>query len=575
MRTLSGENAMRRMEMRSNMSEELQETTAGHEIAPTPVQEKKPRKWKGLWSNRKRRKWLIIAIVIVVAAVFVLRSCGQASSAKAADAMSSYTTETASYQEITQSLSGSGTLQPANSYTVTTLKEGEVLAADFEEGDVVTKDTVLYQLDSSDVSSNLEQAERNYEKAAYAKSPMSGIVASLDVKAGDVVSAGTKIATVRDSSTMTLKVPFVSDDAAGFSVGQSAEVVLDGSFETLTGKVTMVSAADTVLTGNRIVRYVTITLSNPGALTDTQAASATISGKGSSESATLQYKNTVDVSASSGGTVETVNVREGASVSANQVLVTFTSNASNDSVQQAADSLQNTQDQLDDYTITSPIDGTIVDKQYKTGDTVESGKTLCTIYDLSYLEMTMNIDELDITKVEVGQSVEITADAVEGKTYTGVITKVSMAGSTTNGTTSYPATVRIDETDGLRPGMNVDAEIVIEHNDNALAIPAGAVNRGNTVLITQDSPSAANALADQNAPEGYVYVEVTTGVSSDDYIEITSGLQEGDTVAYIKTSGGTSADMMMGGGMAMSGGAPSGGAPSGGGPGGGGGGPQG
>ena len=59
----------------------------------------------------------------------------------------------------------------------------------------------------------------------------------------------------------------------------------------------------------------------------------------------------------------------------------------------------------------------------KAGDNIEggSGSTLCVIYDLSYLEMTMSIDELDISSVEVGQEVRITADAVEGKTYTGVV----------------------------------------------------------------------------------------------------------------------------------------------------------
>lgn len=50
--------------------------------------------------------------------------------------------------------------------------------------------------------------------------------------------------------------------------------------------------------------------------------------------------------------------------------------------------MENTQKQLENYTITSPISGTVIDKEYKAGDTVESGKTLCTIYDLSYLEMT-------------------------------------------------------------------------------------------------------------------------------------------------------------------------------------------
>jgi HlyD family secretion protein len=159
--------------------------------------------------------------------------------------------------------------------------------------------------------------------------------------------------------------------------------------------------------------------------------------------------------------------------------------------------MQNTQDQLDNYTIKSPIAGTIIDKEYKAGDTVESGKTLCTIYDLSYLEMTMSIDELDISQVSVGQTVTITADAAEGKTYTGTITKVSVAGTTSNGATSYPVTVRIDDTDGLLPGMNVDAEIVLSEANDVLSVSNAAVSRGNKVLVTKDSPSAANALSER------------------------------------------------------------------------------
>ncbi len=61
----------------------------------------------------------------------------------------------------------------------------------------------------------------------------------------------------------------------------------------------------------------------------------------------------------------------------------------------------------------------------------------------------------------MGQSVQVTADAVPDKTYTGVVTRVSMKGTSNGGTTTYPVKVRIDETDGLRPGMNANAEIVV------------------------------------------------------------------------------------------------------------------
>ena len=186
----------------------------------------------------------------------------------------------------------------------------------------------------------------------------------------------------------------------------------------------------------------------------------------------------------------------------------------------------------------------------------------------------------EIPAFRPGDTVDVNVKIQEGnnsriQTFTGVVTKVSVVGTTSGGTTTYPVTVRIDDTDGLRPGMNVDAEIVLSSADGVLAIPSLAVNRGDTVLVTSDSPSAANAL-EQEAPEGYAYVQVTTGVSDDSYIEITSGLQEGDTVAYLRTASSGSDMMMscmpggdMGGGMPGGGGGMPSGGPGGGGPGGG------
>ncbi len=523
---------------------------------------------KNIKGKGKLKKWILIAIpvVIVVAIIAGLLSGGGDTQTMAVQ----YTTAKAERRTIVSALSGSGALQPANSYTVTTLVEGEVLSASFEEGDIVEKDTVLYRIDSSDVSNNIEksqislnQAQRNYNDSLekkYIKSTIAGKVFSLEVDVGDEVKQGQAIAVIRDSDTMDLTVPFPSDDAKKITVGQSAVVTLDNSFETLSGTVKSVSGSDIVGTGNMITRNVKISVKNPGGLGLDQAATASVGGVNCAAPGKFEYKAESTVNAESSGTVVSLQVNEGAFVSKDQVLVTLGGSSIDNSIQSAKDSLRNaqlsmdgTQNQLDNYTIKSPISGTIVDKQYKAGDTIEGGKTLCTIYDLSYLEMNMSIDELDISKVSVGQSVQITAEAVEGKVYTGTITKVSVVSESTNmGATSYPVTVRIDETEGLRPGMNVDAEIVLQQAENAIAIPNGAVNRGNVVLVTADSPSAANKI-EQKAPEGYVYVRVETGVSDDNYIEITSGITEEDTIAYIAVQTGNNSMFPMGG-MPMGGG---------------------
>ena len=522
------------------------------------------------------KKWLIAAAILLLAVLLIPKLLFGGTAKKNADA--AYMTAPAEVRSITKSLSGSGTLQPANSYTVVTLIEGEVLSADFEEGDVVDKDRVLYQIDSSDVATNIEksqisldQARRNYENTMekqYVKAPVSGIVYSMDIKVGDEVVQGQTVATIRDSSVMTLKVPFPADDAVSFYVGQSAAVTLDSTFETLSGTVTEISGADIVGAGNTITRNVTVEVRNPGGLTDAQTAAVSINGMSCSGSATFTYRAESTVTASASGIVTAVQAGEGSTVTKNQIILTLGGDDMDDQLQSAAEnlrsaelSMESTQDQLDNYTVTSPISGTIVDKNYKAGDTVESGKQLCTIYDLSYLEMTLNIDELDISDLAVGQSVRVTADAVEGREYEGVVTKVSVAGTTSGGTTSYPVTVRIDETDGLLPGMNVNAEIVIAEASDVLSVPNEAVERGDMVLVTADSPSAANA-AEREAPDGYAYISVETGVSDDDYVEIRSGLQSGDVVAYIPSSGNSGSGMIFGGGRpGAMGGGPGGGGP--------------
>ena len=221
------------------------------------------------------------------------------------------------------------------------------------------------------------------------------------------------------------------------------------------------------------------------------------------------------------------------------ILIELTGDDLTESVQSASEtlrsaeiSMQNMQDTMANYTITAPISGTVIEKDVKQGDALTSGTSLCVLYDLSYLEMSINVDELEIGSLSVGQKVQITADAVADKTYVGTVTRVSMKGNSSGGTTTYPVTIRIDSIDGLRPGMNANAEIVVAESTSALCVPNAAIVRGGYVLVTKDSPSAANADPEMEAPDGYVYVDVKTGVSDDDYTEILDGITAEDTIAY-------------------------------------------
>ncbi|MBD9258890.1 MAG: HlyD family efflux transporter periplasmic adaptor subunit [Faecalibacterium sp.] len=540
-----------------------------------------------------KHNWKKITAVVCVAAVAAAVLLPKTSK-KDVQASTQYVEAALERRDITNTFSGSGTISAANTYTVKSLVKGTVLTADFDVGDTIEKGTVLYTIDSSDVATSvekaqlaLEQAQRSYDDAAdaqYIRSVIGGTVASIKVKAGDYVTAGQEIATVRDDSSLLLTLEFPAADASGFAVGQAAQVMLNGTFETLSGTVQAVAGTDTISSGNLLVRTVTIAVPNNGSLTTAQAASASVNGVSALASARFDYQHQQTVTATTSGTVSAVCVKEGTAVAANTAIVQLSGTELSRQVQSAADSLLNaqlsmsdTEKQMENYTITSPISGTVIQKNVKVGDTVgtdtTSSETLCTIYDLSYLEMTLNVDELEILSIKEGQTVTITADAISDRTFTGVVTSVSSAGTTTGGTTTYPVTIRIDDTGDLLPGMNATAEIEVSSAENALTIPNGAVVRGNYVLVTKDSPSAVNAVQDMTAPDGYVYVKITTGTSDNDSIEVTGGLQEGDTIAYDadaaeKQNASDSMEFMVGPGGSGGHGGGNGG-PGGGGPGGG------
>ena len=501
-------------------------------------------------THKKRCIAAVVAVAVLAVVVIPRRS-------RSASADMAYVQEALGRRDIVNVYDGSGTINAADSYTVKSLVTGTVLTADFELGDTIQKGDVLYVIDSSDVEGDLEsaqlsvsQAQRSYDDAADARNvrtKISGEVSSFAVAAGDAVQAGQTVATIRDTSVMLLAVDFPAAEAQSFVAGQAAQVMPDTTFETLNGTIRSVSGADPAGDASLMTCTVTIAVPNAGSLTTAQAAVAQVNGVSSLNSAHFTYQREETVVAAASGTVSELCVKEGSTVRQDDVILRITGKDLDKQTKNAADSLRAAELQMSSaektishYTIDAPISGTIVDKKVKAGDKLSANDTamqnLCTIYDMSYLEMKLNVDELKIRSLEVGQEVEITADAVPGETYKGVISSILVAGTTANGSTSYPVTVRIDDMGELLPGMNATAKITTASVKNVLALPNAALVRGSYVLVTKDSPSAANAETSMTAPDGYVYVKVTTGISDDDYIEVKSGLQEGDTIAYDNSS---------------------------------------
>ena len=454
--------------------------------------------------------------------------------------------------DITVAISGTSTVEPAAQYNVVSQVEGDVLKDTFKEGDTVTKGAILYKIDSSDMEKTLEKASISYEKSEMdyvdsvesyygltVSAPIDGRITEIFVDKGDSVSAGTKIATVEDDTYLTAKVSFGMNDIANLYVGEPVNVTLENTFEVLSGSISKIHSSKKVLDGYLEVTDVEVTVKNPGALSSGTYVTVNAGGIDCFEGAALEGNIEKIVTAKTSGLVSKVAAQKGEYLSRGDAIVTLISDSANDKLKDSELSLKNsalsyesTQDQLNKYNITAPISGTVIEKNVKKGDTLEksdsSSTALCVIADMSVMTFTINVDELDVAKIKEDQEVNITADALKDRAFTGYVDNIGILGTSANGVTSYPVKIVIRDAKDLWPGMNVSAQIVVESAQNVLKIPVSAINRGRTVLVK--GAQATERIDQTEAPAGSQYVRVELGLNDESYIEVVKGLSEGDIV---------------------------------------------
>lgn len=568
-----------------------------------------------------KRKVVIIALIVLALLVGLgVRGIVKSAANKKTPQFSMVKVER---RNIENTVTASATLEANDSYNVTALVTGEVVSDSFNEGDTVNKDDVLYQIEATTAQNNVtsaknsvEKAERSYQEAVRNKantaktndfsiqsaqhsldkaktslddaeealknldvsSTYTGTVSAVYITEGTEISNGTKIADVYNDSVMKISIPFNEADADSLWVGATATLTVAGASGEIYGTVTKVSSASVAMENHSIVRYATIEVENPGALTVNDKATASVGGIYCSGSGQFEYVESGTILAKSSGKVESLNIQANDHVYYGQIVANLSSDtvknnytsaknsytdaqnslekavmqneefAYDDSVKNAAIaledaklSLEKQQDTLENYTIKAPISGTVVTKNTKAGDKLDNSSqsgssAMAIIYDLSALKMQLAIDETEISQVKVGQEVTITADAVAGQSYTGTIEKVGVDGTSSNGVTTYPVDVIIKDYGELLPGMNVDATIIVASAENVLALPVGTVNRGNVVWVEGDKEDEKDT-----APDGFKSIRVETGINDDSYIEIKSGLEEGQEVRGPMTATGNDA----------------------------------
>jgi HlyD family secretion protein len=179
--------------------------------------------------------------------------------------------------------------------------------------------------------------------------------------------------------------------------------------------------------------------------------------------------------------------------------------------------------------VVAPFNGVITQAESAPGDMVSPGTLAFRVDDLSHLLVDLQISEVDINNMTVGQPVSVTFDAVQGKSYTGKVSKISQAGDSTGSGVNFTVTVEMIEVDELiKPGMTAAVNITVREISDALLVQNRAVRQVNgkrVVYVLKDKLPVA--------------VEIRLGATSDTNSEVVGGdLKVGDLIILNPPSAG-------------------------------------
>ncbi|NMC28733.1 MAG: efflux RND transporter periplasmic adaptor subunit [Pelolinea sp.] len=171
--------------------------------------------------------------------------------------------------------------------------------------------------------------------------------------------------------------------------------------------------------------------------------------------------------------------------------------------------------------LSAPFDGTITSVMTKEGDEVNAGTSAFRIDDLSKFYIEVDIPEIDINRIQIGQEAEFTFDSLLDKTYHGTVVEVAGAGTESQGETNFTIKLLVSDADeNIMPGMTASVSITVLKLEDTLIVPTRAIRLedGEVVVYVQRNGSIER-------------IPVEIGSSSDSDTQVLSGdIAEGDTL---------------------------------------------
>ena len=526
-----------------------------------------PEEGERLWKKRLRR-WKkkprprTIVLLAVLLAALIGAGVGIYTLFFAEEERVALTGET-TYGYLNEAMEGSGTTTPADSVTYTV--SGTVLEWHVETGDNVEAGDLLYVLDSSEVEDEMMEYEleltdlyEQYEElqdsvdSQQVTAAFSGRVEGVQVEAGDDVQNGTVLATLVDNGTMkaTLYFSYIYEDQ--IREGMDVTVSIPDQMLTRTGTVTDIQYVNYVTAEGMSCFAVTVAVENPGSLTQGMSATCWLTGSDgaaiyAATDAELEYNHQETLTAGASGELLGVYVTDYEEVSAGEALFSIDASGYESQLQSVLEQIEYYEERIVDlqesidteYTRYADITGQVVYADYATDRMTGEDSGTVMIYNQESMEITVNIDELNVDYVEEGMEVTVyRTTASDTVYYPATLTYLSLeATSNSSGVSTFEATITIDSEGELSSGVTV--YYVIDTSGGSGETVLAPIS----ALCTYDDGYYLLAAADREPegaidpeevggsvtdyPDSYYAVPVEVGDYNENYVQILSGVEQG------------------------------------------------
>jgi len=505
----------------------------------------------------KKKQYIILGIVAAVIIAIVILISNATSKMNEMMQQSSYEVVAASETDMQLEIRGSGAVQPATKsdvYAPVSLQIGEVFVENgstVQAGEkIATVDAAMIEDQISTLEDSISQADdslaalRMTSGGSTVKAPIAGTVKVINAAEGDSVEAVMNVshALIVLSADDSMRVTVEADDLNAYSEGDAVSMTIDeeevtsviGNIDTMAGTIEFVIDDEDYDVGQQV---------------DVYGVNGQIIGSG-----TMAINVPIYVSGSV-GIVEDIHVDVNDEVNSNNKLITLEDSVLSDDVLALSEQKEDLIDDLntlyadleaagigEGYTIYARQDGIVSNVMISDNATVNADTLMFTLQAMQPLELEIAIDELEIAQIEIGQTAQVTFEALPGQKYAAQVTYINPIGQSVNNVTSYFVTVTLQETQDILIGMSGTADIQSQLKTSIVTIPLEAVQIIDDeyyVILGQDA--ATKTVADH---------KITVGVSDGTSIEVIEGLEAGDTVTVPNENQNEAvAGMGFGGGM--------------------------